>query len=185
MLHLHGDLFPRGGGVGNELLERGRFGVVGSQCQHVFAKLLEQLIGSLQIALERVEPLVIPAGQGLLWAAYKIGRVHVDGLRLPNAVQPADALLKQFRIERQIKEHEVMGKLKIATFAADLRANEQASAVWFGKPRGVAVALHKREILVKHRRLHWDLPAHGLLDRQCFFAAATNEQYLFLTQLMQ
>ena len=58
-----------------------------------------------------------------------------------------------------------MHELKVAAFAADLRADEQARAVRLGKPRSIAVALHQREILVKHCRFHWHLSGHGFLDR--------------------
>ena len=61
--------------------------------------MLEQLIGALQIALKGVEALVIPARQDLLRTAFKVRRMHVNGLGLPNSIKPADALLEQFGIE--------------------------------------------------------------------------------------
>ena len=40
--------------------------------------------------------------------------------QVADAIEPTDALFEQFRIQRQIKQHEVMHKLKVAPFAANL-----------------------------------------------------------------
>jgi hypothetical protein len=50
--------------------------------------------------------------------------MNANRLSLPDTVEPADALFQQSRIERQIKQHEMMRELEVASFAADLGTDE-------------------------------------------------------------
>ena len=77
--------------------------------------------------------------------------MNLDRRGLPDAVEPADALLEQLGIVRQIEEHEVMRELEIAPFAADLRAEENARALRLGEEGRIAVALEQREAFVEKR----------------------------------
>ena len=119
-LELFGKRAMFGGGFGDELFKF--FGVrkIRRQRQHLVAELLQQLVRAMQITFQRLQPLVIPTRQHLLRTALEVRRVHVDGLGLADAIEPADALLEQLRIQRQIKQHEVVHKLKVAPFAANL-----------------------------------------------------------------
>ena len=82
------------------------------------------------------------------------GTWSVDSRGLADAVEPADALLEQFGLERQVEQHEVMRELEVAPLAADLRADEEPRAVLLREPGGVAVALDQREAFVEDRHLH-------------------------------
>ena len=51
----------------------------------------------------------------------------MDGLGLPDAVEPADSLFEEFGVFRQVPKDEVMSKLEVPPFASDLRAEEYAA----------------------------------------------------------
>ena len=70
-------------------------------------------------------------------------------LGLADAVEAADALLEQLGVAREVEEDEVVGELEVAALAADLGADEEAGAVGFGEPGGVAVALEEGEAFVE------------------------------------
>ena len=52
-------------------------------------------------------------------------------------------------MERQVKANQVLSKLKIATFAADLRADERTGAFGVGKIRRLAIPLDQIQAFVK------------------------------------
>jgi hypothetical protein len=104
--------------------------------------------------------------------------MHLDFRPLPDAIQPPDALLQQFRIERQIEHDEVVRKLKVAPLATDLRTEQDARTVLLRKPRGVAIALHQRQPFVKHRLLYVQALAQCRINRLHLSLRATNEQHL-------
>src|SRR5262249_53541452 len=99
---------------------------------------------------------------------------------LSDPVQAADALFEQFRRERKIEQNEMMRELKISAFAADFRADQNASAVFLGKPRGVAIALDEIQSFVKHA--HFEI-AHTLAESGFNFIdlgfGAANQENLF------
>jgi hypothetical protein len=57
----------------------------------------------------------------------------MDLLALADAIEPADPLLEETWIEREIEQHEVMRELEVPPLAADLGAHEQPRAVWIGE----------------------------------------------------
>ncbi len=85
---------------------------------------MEDIGSAMQVLLERIQPLVIPARQQLRFGAGHPGDMDVDGPRLADSVEPSDALLEQLRVGRQIEEHQVVGKLEVPPLAADLRADQ-------------------------------------------------------------
>ena len=100
LLELLCDLRMCRGSGADELIQLLDVSVVRCQSEYLIAKFLQQLVGTLQVALEGIQPLVIPAGKHLLRAVLEVGRVHVDSLRLADAIEPANTLLEQLGIER-------------------------------------------------------------------------------------
>jgi hypothetical protein len=89
--------------------------------------------------------------------AFLEGDMDMDGRCLADAVEAADALFQQLGIVGQVEQDEVVGELKIPTFAADFRANEQAGAVLLCEVGGVAVALEESKTLVEDGSGNFDL----------------------------
>ncbi len=75
----------------------------------------------------------------------------LDRTRATDAVEPADALLHQHRIPRQIEEDEAAAEFKVAAFAAALGADQDRRPFGLRELRHLEVALREREILVKDR----------------------------------
>ncbi len=113
------------------------------------------------------------------------GHVDRDVVFLADAVEPADALLEQIRIQRQVPQDQAMGELEVATFRADLRAQQQARAVRLGEERGVAVALHDAQAFVETRDADAATRAQRFLDGQYLGLAAADQQELVLRMLLQ
>ena len=122
------------------------------------AELAEQSITAFEIALEGIQSLVEPARQHLLRAVGEIRHVDLDVLGLANPIEPSDALFQEFGVQRQIEQDEVVRELEIASFAADLRTDQQPRPVGLGKPGGVAIPLHQGETLVEESRLDGNVP---------------------------
>ena len=99
---------------------------------------------------EGTQSLLIPVVQYRLCAVLQVRDMNSDSLRLTNAVQPANALFQQIRIEWQVKQNQMMGKLEIAALTANLRTDQQPRAVLVSKPGRIAIALNQGQILVKH-----------------------------------
>ena len=89
----------------------------------------EEVAVSLRV---RIDPLVQTARLKLRPTIHAVGNVNVDGARLSNAVQAADALLQQLGIARQPEKHEVAGKLEVPPLTADFLTNQDARATRFG-----------------------------------------------------
>jgi hypothetical protein len=104
---------------------------------------------AVQRSFERVQSAMIPRHHRLLRTAGEVGHVNSDRLCLPNPVEPADPLLEQTRIEREVEQHEMMGELKVAALAADLGAHEELRTALLGEPGRVPVTLHQRHAFVK------------------------------------
>ena len=102
---------------------------------------------------ERIEAFVVPAQQRVLRGAAEDDCVQRDVVALADAVEPADALFEQVRIERQIPQDQVMRELEVPSFRADLGAQQHARAVCFGEPRGIAIALQDAHAFVEARDL--------------------------------
>ena len=108
------------------------------------------------------------------------GDVDVDVAALADAVEPADALLEQVRIERQVPQDQVVRELEIAAFRTDLGAQQQARAVGLGEIRGVAIALHDRHRLVETRELDAAARAQRFFEREHLGLAAADQQEFFV-----
>src|SRR5262245_17998049 len=112
-------------------------------CQVVNArpKSLDNFVAAFEVPRKRVESFVKPARQDLLTAVYDIWNVHLNFGFLPDTIEPADALFEDFRIERQVEQHQMMRKLEIASFTADLGADQQPCSPFVREPCGVAISL--------------------------------------------
>src|SRR6476620_11827269 len=84
------------------------------------------LVPAMQVLFEGAQAFVIPPREHLLTGTLQIRYMNVDRLRLANSIQAADPLLEQFRLTRQIKQHEMMHELEVAPFTPDLGAKENA-----------------------------------------------------------
>ena len=110
---------------------------------------MEVGVATLERVLDAVETVVVPVDEQLRPAVREEGEMDADGFGLADAVEAADPLFEQFGIERQVEEHEVVGKLEVAALAADFGAEQDARAFRLGKPGGIAVALQQGELLVE------------------------------------
>ena len=70
-------------------------------------------------------------------------------LGLADTVEPANALFHKLGIFGEVPKDEVVGKLEVAPFATDLRAEEYAGTFGVGKVGGLAVALDEVQSFVK------------------------------------
>ena len=171
------------GGVGDELCQLGFVERVGKRSQSL-RKHRREGRSAVGIFLKRVEAFVIPAGVNLLGSAFAERHMDVDRGGLPDAVEPADALLQKLGIFRQIVKNEVVGKLEISTLATDLRADQEPRAILLGKVGGIAIALEQREALVKNGGRDFDrfLKFLHQADR-CVGRGANQQDFLFLEAL--
>ena len=122
------------------------------------------VVAAVERGLEGVEAAVIPLDDALLGAASDVGDINADRLGLSDTVEAADALFEEARVQREIEQDEVVGKLEIATLAANLGADEELRTVGLGEPRGLAVALHQRQAFVKEADLETDFLLQGGLE---------------------
>ncbi len=178
-----GEVGVRGAGLGHQRVEIGDcVGVAAGQrqgaCDHALAVALEQFAAVLRAAGERAQALVEPAQQRMLRAAFEHAGVDVDVAALADAVEAADALLEQVRVQREVPQHEVLRELEVAALAADLGAQQQACAAGVGEVRCGAVALHDAEPLVKARHRDSGAQAQCFLQRVQLGLAAGDEQEL-------
>ncbi|MNC05641.1 hypothetical protein D3C75_531310 [compost metagenome] len=90
-------------------------GVGGQQLEQLVTHRFEYRAGSRAGLLERVQAVVIPELQGALGSPFQIGNVDLDGILLTDTIQSADTLFQQVRVERQIEQHQMAGKLEVAT----------------------------------------------------------------------
>ena len=134
--------------------------------------------GAVDVSFECVEALIVPAGVDLFLSTGQIRNVDGDGGSLSNPVKPSDPLFEKFRIGGQVEEHQIVGKLEVAPFAADLRADEQASPFGFCKEGGVAVTLGEGETLVKEAAAHVDFTQQFRVDPLCKGLAFADDERL-------
>ena len=90
-------------------------GVGGQQLEQFIAHCFEYRASGRAGLLECVQTIVIPELQGALGGALQIGNVDLDGILLTDTIQSADTLFQQIRVERQIEQHQMAGKLEVAT----------------------------------------------------------------------
>ena len=101
---------------------------------------------------KRIQAGVVPMEHHRQRAVFQIRYVDFDGVGLADAIQAANALLEQIGIQRQIEQHQMMGKLEIAAFAADFRADQHLAAGFLvGKERRGAVAFDQAHAFVEYR----------------------------------
>ena len=104
---------------------------------------------------------------------------------LADAVEAADALFEQIRVERQIPEDEVAGELEVAALRADLGAQQQARTIGFGEPGGIAVALHEVHAFVEAGDLDAAARAQGVLEGEHLGLGAADQQQLVLAEALE
>ena len=90
-------------------------GVGGQQLEQLVTYRFEHRAGRRAGLLECIQTIVIPELQGALGSPFQIGNVDLDGILLTDTVQSADTLLQQIRVEWQIEQHQMAGKLEVAT----------------------------------------------------------------------
>ena len=177
----HGDLLPRRASFQNEALQFfARLHVVDDR-----TKTFEKFSSSLKLLFEGVQSFVVPPCKHLLKTVDDERYVDLDFRSLADAVETPDTLFQQLRIDRQIKQHQVMRELKIAAFAADLRAEKDACAFLFGEPCGVSIPLHEGQAFMENGQFDANAPAQrGVNDGYCFLGAA-DQQYLLRVEVVQ
>ena len=108
-----------------------------------FSKFIQKIFAAQDALLEYIQTPVQPVGQDRPVARFAEGNMDFDVVLLPDAIQTPYSLFDQFRIQREIKEHQMTAKLKIPAFAADFGANQEPGTVFFGKPSGISVPLNE------------------------------------------
>lgn len=175
-----------GGGGGEEVGDfggGGEFaadGMAGDEGEHTLAELGLELGATVEGAGEGGEAGVIPSGEELAGGIGEVGDVEADGLGLADAVEAADALLDEAGVERQVEEHEVVGELEVAAFAADLGTEEELGAGGLGKPSGLAVALDEGEAFVEEAGFEGGARLDGGVEGGDFARVAADEEDLAL-----
>src|SRR5207245_4217654 len=76
--------------------------------------------------LEEVDALVEDRQDALLDRAGEAEVEDLDGLGLPDAVQPADALLDPHRVPRQVEVDQAVAELEVEPLAADVGRQQDA-----------------------------------------------------------
>ena len=126
-------------------------GVIALQC---FLPLVTHLVVNCHTygtALGKgIQPFLEPAVLHFLTGALQVGYVNPDGFVLTDTVQPANSLFQQVRVGGQIKQNQVMGKLEVAAFTADFRADQRLGALLaVGKIGGGTISLQQAQVLVE------------------------------------
>ena len=99
---------------------------------------------------------------------------------LTDPVQPPDPLFQQYRILRQIPEHQVPGELKIPALTADFRAQQNPCPIRFRKPSRLTVAQQQCQALVENPSLDIDLHQKCFLYSLCPCPLPANQQHFFI-----
>ena len=149
------------------------------QRQQAWAELVLQGVAGRAGVEERVERFVVPLEQAFLRAALQVGDMQLDGVLLADTVQTADTLFQQVRVGRQVEHHQVVRKLEVAAFAADLGADQHLGAELFiGKVGGCPVALQNAHALMEHRGRNAGAHAQGVFQVHGGFGVGTDDQHL-------
>lgn len=105
--------------------------------------------------------------------------MDLDIVRLADTVETTDTLLQQIRVKRQVEHHQVAGELEVASFGADLGAQQHLGAgVFFSKPRRGAVAFDNRHPFMEHRGADAFALAQHLLQLQGGGGLSADYQHL-------
>src|SRR5690606_25182244 len=92
-----------------------------------------------------------PALQHLQPAVLEHGHVELDGVALADAIQAADPLFQQVRVQGQVEQYQMTTELEVATFAADFRTYQNlGAALGTGKIGGNTIAVHNIHMAVEH-----------------------------------
>jgi len=67
--------------------------------------------------------------------------MNMDGIGLADSVEPANSLFQEFGVFGEVPKDEMVGKLEVAPFAPDLRAEEHTGTFGIGKVGGLTIAL--------------------------------------------
>ena len=156
------------------------------QRQQARAELVLQGVAGGAGIEEGVQRLVIPLEQALLGAVLQVRYVQLDGVSLADPVEAADALLEQVRVGRQVEQHQMVGELEVAAFAADFRADQHLGAELFvGEVGGGAVALENAHAFVEHRGGDARTQAQGVFQVEGRLGVGTDDQDLELLEHLQ
>ena len=112
--------------------------------------------------------------------------MQVDGLRLANPVETADALLQKVGVEWQVEQNQVVRELEVAALAADFRADQDLAAGFhISKVGSCTVALDQACILVKDRSVNTGAALQGGSKLQCRCCVGGNYQHLLRVEFLQ
>ncbi|MDT4791933.1 hypothetical protein FQZ97_243870 [compost metagenome] len=135
---------------------------------------------------EGVQRVVIPLEQAFLRTGLQVRDVDLDGVALADAVETADALLQLVRMRRQVEQHQMVGELEVAAFAADFRADQHLRAEFLvGEVGRGAVALEDAHAFVEHRGRDAGAQAQGVFQVEGGFRVGADHQHLVLLEHLQ
>ena len=149
--------------LGEEFFEVRSVGV-GEEAVEVGEEFVGDGGGAFQRMGEGVEAFRIPTGEDFVAGAAEVRDVDVDRFGLADAIESSDPLFQKLRVGGEIEEDEVVGELEVSAFAADLGTDEEAGAVCFGEPGGIAVSLEEAEVFVEEGDVEIDGVAQGSID---------------------
>jgi hypothetical protein len=145
-----------------------------------FAETAQQLAAIGRAGAERVHAFVVPARQHVLRAVGHGEDMDANVVLLADAIQAADALFKQIRVERQIPQDQPVRELEVAAFRTDFRTQQQACAIGLGEVRRVAIALHDAEALMEARHANAAARTQGFFQGEHLGLAAADQQEFVL-----
>ena len=146
---------------------------------------LHQDLRTLQILLKGIQPFGIPPRITLAPLSPHKRHVNMNCLGLANPIQSPDPLFQQFRILRQIKKNQMMGKLEIPPFTSNLGTQKNTRSFLLGKVGRIAIPLKQGQFFVELRQVHRHPIQHrhgNLLDQ---LERLTNQQDLLVRILLQ
>ncbi len=148
------------------------------QRQQARAELMLQGVAGRAGVEERVQRFVVPLEQALLRAGLKVRHMQFDHVLLADPVQTADTLFQQVRVGRQVEQHQVMGKLEVATFTADFGTDQYLGAEFFVCEVGRStVALKNVHAFVEHRRRNTGTHTQGVFQVHRGFSVGADHQH--------
>jgi len=128
---------------------------------------------------ERIQRFVVPLEQALLRAGFQVRHVQFDHMFLADPVQTADPLFQQVGVGRQVEQHQVVGELEVAAFAADFRTDQHLGAEFFiGEVGGGAVTFEDVHAFVEHRGRDAGAHAQGVFQVHRGFGVGADHQDL-------
>ena len=179
-----------GAGLRHQGINGGVFRVATQQrFQGIAATQVDVVAGRVGV-LEGIHAFVVPAEQHFLSVGLKVGHMDLDVFSLADAVQPADALFQQVRIQRQVQQHQMVGKLEVPAFGADLGTDQRLGTIHIiGEEGGSPVPLDQVHVLMEHGHVHAQLVVAVGMQIGGGMAVGTDHQHLvfavFLEELFQ